>query len=52
VKIIEVLGNVVLTVTLPGRGGKRLKRLKPQSIYTGIKPEWVTVLPDDFIFSW
>lgn len=41
-------GNLKLTVTLPTKEGKRLRKLKPQSIYTGIKPEWVTVLPDDF----
>jgi hypothetical protein len=47
---IDVRGFLELTVTLPGRGGKRLKTVKPHSnsYYSGIKPEWVTILPDDF----
>lgn len=53
VKIIEVLGNVVLTVVLPDKEGKRLKKSDSFCQYrgsfcTGIKPEWVTILPDDF----
>ena len=47
---IDVRGFLELTVALPGRGGKRLKTVKPHSnsYYSGIKPEWVTILPDDF----
>lgn len=55
VKIIEVLGNVELTVVLPDKEGKRLKKSDSfcqyrGSFYTGIKPEWVTILPDDYNF--
>lgn len=46
-------GNVELFVSLPSITGKRLKRVTPysNSYYTGIKPEWVTILPDDYNFG-
>lgn len=57
VNIITTLRNlrgwVELAVALPGRGGKRLKTVKPHSnsYYTRVKAEWVTVLPDNYNFG-
>jgi hypothetical protein len=42
-------GNVELQVHLPGQRGQRLKKAK--DFYTGVKAEWVTILPDDYIFG-
>jgi hypothetical protein len=42
-------GNVVLQVHLPGQRGQRLKKAK--DFYTGVKAEWVTILPDDDDFG-
>jgi hypothetical protein len=42
-------GNVELQVHLPGQRGQRLKRAK--DFYTGVKAEWVTILPDDYNFG-
>ena len=42
-------GNVELQVHLPGQRGQRLKKAK--DFYTGVKVEWVTILPDDYIFG-
>lgn len=42
-------GNIELQVSLPGQRGQRLKRVK--DFYTGVKLEWVTVLPDNYNFG-
>lgn len=49
IEIFET-GNVELFVSLPSeKTGKRLKRVK--DFYTGVKLEWVTVLPDNYNFG-